>query len=93
MARVGALIKEQAGFGLVLLLGVASVVALIVAPQHWRYGVAIMALALLVGGVLRVVLPESMQGELRVRRARWADAVIYLGTGILVVAALLLLHG
>ena len=52
-----------------------------------------MAAALLVGGVLRVVLPESMLGELKVRRTRWADAVIYLGTGALILAALVLLHG
>jgi hypothetical protein len=65
----------------------AAVIYLAVAAGHWRRGCGVIALALLVAGSLRLVLPTPRGGLLEIR-ARWWDVVCYwaFGVAILVVA-------
>ena len=57
-----------------------------VAPRHWLRGVLLMALAMAVASLLRVLLPASKAGLLAVR-SRVVDSVWYAG----VAAAMLVL--
>lgn len=79
--------------GMVYLLVVAASVIglLIVAFGPWRRGVDLIGAALLVGAVMRVVLPESNAGMLRVRRSRWADVLMLggVGTALIVLASVI----
>ncbi|ROR90170.1 DUF3017 domain-containing protein [Nocardioides aurantiacus] len=69
--------------GLVYLLVVAAagVGLLVVALGPWRRGVMLIGIALLVGAVMRTLLPENEAGMLRVRRSRWIDLVMLAGVG------------
>ncbi|KQT94168.1 hypothetical protein ASG49_04465 [Marmoricola sp. Leaf446] len=69
--------------GLVYLLVVAAagVGLLVVALGPWRRGVTLIGVALLVGAVMRTLLPENEAGMLRVRRSRWIDLVMLAGVG------------
>lgn len=78
--------RAQAPFLLVLLVMAAGVGYLTVAPGHWVRGTAVLALAMLLGGVLRLVLPEARVGMLRVR-GRWWDSFCYLALGAVILAA------
>ncbi|MFN2519250.1 MAG: DUF3017 domain-containing protein [Jatrophihabitantaceae bacterium] len=55
-------------------------------PGQWRGGCAIIAFAMLLAGVLRLVLPAPQAGLLAVR-GRWWDSFCYLalGTAILII--------
>jgi hypothetical protein len=75
----------QAPFLLVVALLVVAFVYLVFSPGHLRRGAAVIALSALVAGLLRVVLPAQRAGLLRVR-ARWIDAVCYLGLGGLILS-------
>lgn len=66
---------------LVCLLGLAGSVGIMMSG-HWRKGSMAFAVAVLVAGVLRLVLPERLAGLLAVR-AKWIDCTILLGLGIL----------
>jgi hypothetical protein len=79
--------RNQAPFLLVVALMLAAVGYMIIGPGHWRRGAGIIAVAMLLGGLLRLVLPEEHVGVLAVRK-RWIDTTCYLGLGvaILVVA-------
>ncbi len=92
MSRSSTWLREHAAFSVVVAIALTSFVALVAAPDRWRFGVSFLAGAMLVGGCLRVVLPASMLGGLTVRRNRLADAVIYFGVAGLMVAVLFLLH-
>lgn len=67
---------------LVLLSGIA-----VTAFGQWRQGSQLSALGLLFASAVRLVLPDTMAGMLRVRR-KWVDVVALtaLGAGLLVVA-------
>lgn len=70
--------------GLVYLVVVATsaVGLLVVALGPWRRGVAMMGIALLLGAVMRSVLPDRNAGMLRVRRHRWIDVLMLGGVGL-----------
>jgi Protein of unknown function (DUF3017) len=51
------------------------------ASGRWRAGAAVIAAAVLLGGVLRLVLPVRRAGLLAVRSRR-LDAVVLLGLGL-----------
>lgn len=70
-----------------LVVAVTAVGMLVVALGPWRRGVMLTGVALLVGAVMRTLLPEDEAGMLRVRRSRWIDLVMLAGVG----AALLVL--
>jgi len=85
-------VRDQAPFLVVVAMILSSVVYMIIGPGHWRRGSGVIALAMLVGGLLRIVLPEEHIGVLAVRK-RWIDAVCYLGLGVaILVVAIRLQH-
>ena len=60
-------LRNQVPFLVVFAIVVAVLVYLTVAPGHWRRGTATIALAMLVGALLRFGLPDRQAGFLRVR--------------------------
>lgn len=65
------------------LLSAVSVLAVGVgfaALGHWRRAALLIAGALLLGAVLRLVLPRELAGLLTLRR-RWVDVVVMAGMG------------
>ncbi len=73
--------RAQAPFLLVLAVVIAAVIFLGVEPEHWRRGVGIIAAALFVAALLRLVLRSATAGLLAVR-ARWFDVLCYLALGV-----------
>ncbi|WP_370542042.1 DUF3017 domain-containing protein [Amycolatopsis sp. FDAARGOS 1241] len=61
-------------FGVVVLLVLAA--ALRILQYHWREGAVLVGVALLVGGLLRAVLPEDRVGLLAIR-GKVVDVVTY----------------
>ncbi|MGW4483757.1 DUF3017 domain-containing protein [Amycolatopsis sp. NPDC004368] len=61
-------------FGVVLLLLLAA--ALRILQYHWREGAVLVGVALLVGGLLRLLLPEDRVGLLAIR-GKVVDVVTY----------------
>ena len=74
-------------FGVVLLIELAGVCSVFIAPQHWLRAVGVLAIGMLVAGALRLVLSNEQAGLLRVRR-RSFDVACYwvLGVFAIVVA-------
>lgn len=68
-----------------LVLGIAAAGMLRVLTQHWREGAALLAGALLIAAVLRVLLPDDRAGLLAVR-GRVIDVVLYVGLGLVTLA-------
>ena len=66
---------------LVVVLLVVGAGLLLVAFQHWRMGLAVMGLALVGAGLLRLLLPVRQAGFLAVR-GRPVDVVLLAGTGL-----------
>lgn len=52
---------------------------------HWRRGSLIIAAALVLGAVLRLVLPRTFAGLLVIRR-RWIDVAVMASIGIAIAA-------
>jgi hypothetical protein len=65
---------------LAVLVAVASGL-LLVTFDHWRVGLVVVGLALVGGGVLRLLLPVRRVGFLAVR-SRLTDVVLMAGTGV-----------
>jgi hypothetical protein len=78
---------REAPFGLVMLIELAGVCSVFLAPQHWLRAVGVLAVGMLVAGLLRLVLSNEQAGLLRVRR-RSFDVACYwlLGVFTMVVA-------
>ncbi|WP_051580453.1 DUF3017 domain-containing protein [Pseudonocardia acaciae] len=55
-----------------------------VLAEHWREGTGLIAGALLIAGVARVLLPDDRAGLLAVR-SQAIDGLCYLGLGVLMV--------
>jgi Protein of unknown function (DUF3017) len=53
-------------------------------PQHWLRGVLLLAVALVLAGILRLVLPARQAGLLAVR-SRFTDVLCYAGSGVAIV--------
>ena len=81
----------QVAFLTVLAVMLVAFVYLIVAPGRWGRGSGIVAVAVLLAGVLRAVLPTPRVGLLAVR-ARWVDTVLYLVLGGLILGLDIRLH-
>jgi Protein of unknown function (DUF3017) len=75
--------RAQAPFLVVLGIVVAVFVYLSIWPGHWRRGTGLIAVAMLLGAVLRLTLPASHAGLLAVR-GRWWDSFCYLALGALI---------
>jgi|GEM_PF-2374511 len=76
---------KELPFGVVLLIELAAVLSVALAPQHWLRAVAGMTVGLLVAGLLRLVLSNEQAGLLRVRR-RSFDVSCYWGLAVLTLA-------
>lgn len=78
--------RAQAPLLVVLGIVAAVFVYLTIEPGHWRRGTAAIAVAMLLAGVLRVVLPAQYAGLLATR-SRWWDSLCYLllGAAILII--------
>jgi hypothetical protein len=77
--------REQAAFLLVVLGVVAGFLYLLVEPTHWRRGTGVIAFALLLAALLRLVLRGYVAGLLAVR-SRAVDTALYLLLGGLIIA-------
>ena len=85
LVRARRWMREQAAF-LVVAVGVtAGFLYLLVEPTHWRRGTGVISFALLIGAVLRLVLPGYVAGLLAVR-SRGIDTALYLVLGGLIIA-------
>jgi hypothetical protein len=81
---------RDAPFILVLLFAAGGVAF---STFHWRRGVEVVGLAVVLGGVLRAALTERQAGLLAVRHRNF-DVFCYVGLGVaVVVVGLLLPHG
>jgi len=74
-----------------IVVGATLIGLLVVAFGPWRRGVDLIGVALLVGALMRIVLPEGRAGMLRVRRNRWADVLMLggVGTALIVLASVI----
>lgn len=84
-------LRDQVAFVAVAVIMLAAVGYLLVWPDHWRRGVGVIAVAVLVGGVLRLLLPRPKAGMLVVR-ARWFDVACYLVIGGVILGVAVRLH-
>jgi len=85
-------LRNQAPFLAVVAMILAAVAYMIIGPGHWRRGSGVIALAMLAGGLMRLVLPEEHVGVLAVRK-RWVDVSLYVGLGVaILVVAIRLQH-
>ncbi len=76
---------KELPFAVVLLIELAAVLSVALAPQHWLRAVAGMTGGLLVAGLLRLALSNEQAGLLRVRR-RSFDVACYWGLAVLTLA-------
>jgi Protein of unknown function (DUF3017) len=84
-------IAEQFTFLIVLMLLCVAFGYLIVDPGRWGRGAGLVAVAALLAGLLRAVLPMRRVGLLAVR-SRWVDAACYLALGGAILAVDIRLH-
>jgi hypothetical protein len=69
---------------LVLALAATGIGYSAAVPPHWLRGVLLLATAMVLGGVLRLLLPARQAGLLAVR-SRFTDVLCYAGTGVAIV--------
>jgi len=70
---------------LLLVLVAVAVGLVMVTFEHWRRGLVVMGLAMVAGGLLRLLLPVRRVGFLAVR-SRPIDVVLLLGVGVTLTA-------
>ena len=66
---------------LLAVLVVVGVGLLMVTVEHWRRGLVVMGVGLVIGGILRLLLPVRRVGFLAVR-SRPVDVVLLVGVGV-----------
>lgn len=71
------------GLCYLLILALTVLGLVVVALGHWRGGVHAIAVALVVAGIVRGVLPRRDAGMLEVR-SRWFDTVLLAAAGVAV---------
>jgi hypothetical protein len=76
-------LRGEAPFVLVIAIVAFGFCYMVIASGHWLRGVTVVAAGLIVGGVLRAVLPNGLAGLLAVR-SRFFDVLCYLGLGVAV---------
>ncbi len=86
LRRTARWIAEQFAFLLVLTALVVAFAFLLVRPEQWRVGAAIISASALLAALLRLVLPSSRIGMLAAR-GRVVDTAVFLTLGVLVLAA------
>jgi hypothetical protein len=85
-------LRDELPFTVVALVLVVSVLYLVVEPGHWGRSSGGVAVALLLAGVFRAVLPSRYAGLLTVR-GRVADSVTCLVLGTAILVMVVRLHG
>jgi hypothetical protein len=83
--------RDQICFVCVVALALCGVLALTVWPDHWRRDVVVIAFALFVAAVLRLVVPGGRVGMLAAR-TRWFDVLAYLALGGVILGVTIRLH-
>ena len=83
------LLRQLPLLAVLLTVGVGLVV---VTVGHWRRGLVVIGLALVVAGLLRLLLPERRAGFLAVR-SRPVDVVLMAGVGVVLTAFALAVPG
>ena len=78
-------IAAQLPFLSIVAIVVGVVVYLSFQPGHWRRAVAVIGVAMLVGAVLRLVMPTATAGLLAIRGRYW-DALYYAVLGGVILA-------
>lgn len=73
-------------------LGLFAIGVVLVAMGHWRRGPVVMAAALGLAALLRLVLPARTAGLLVVRR-RWVDVVAMLALGAAIATLAMVVPG
>ncbi|HEX2072546.1 MAG TPA: DUF3017 domain-containing protein [Geodermatophilus sp.] len=66
---------------LLAVLVVVGIGLLMVTVEHWRRGLVVMGMGLIIGGILRLLLPVRRVGFLAVR-SRPVDVVLLVGVGV-----------
>ncbi|MDT4982220.1 MAG: hypothetical protein QOG07_4099 [Pseudonocardiales bacterium] len=84
--ELGRRARAQAPLLVVLAIVLGVFVYLTISPDHWRRGTGLIAIAMLLAGVLRLVLPRQHAGLLAAR-GKWWDSICYLllGAAILII--------
>jgi hypothetical protein len=77
---------------LLLVLVVVAVGLVMVAFEHWRRGLVVVGVALVGGGLMRLLLPVRRVGFLAVR-SRPVDVVLLAGVGVTLAAFALAIPG
>ena len=78
-------VRGQAPFLAIVAIVVGVVIYLAIEPGHWRRGTGVLAGALLLGAVMRFVLPAQFAGLLAIRGRYW-DTLYYAVLGVLILA-------
>lgn len=64
-----------------IVMAIVVVALILISLAHWRRGIATLGVAMLVGGLLRLLLSERSIGVLAVRGKRF-DVLFYLASGL-----------
>jgi hypothetical protein len=91
LRRAGRWVAAQLAFLAVVGLLAVAFGYLVVEPGRWGRVSGLVAVAVLLAGLLRTVVPTAYVGLLAVR-ARWVDAVLYFALGGLILALDIRLH-
>jgi hypothetical protein len=83
------LVRQAPLLAVLVLVGIGL---LEVAVDHWRRGLVVIGVALVVGGALRLFLPVRRVGFLAVR-SRPMDVVLLVGTGLVLAVVALSIAG
>jgi Protein of unknown function (DUF3017) len=86
LTRARRWLAAEAAFVVVLAVLATAFIYLLVAGEHWRRGVGLVTVALVVAAVLRATLPDHRAGMLAVR-TRWFDALCYAALGVVILVA------
>jgi hypothetical protein len=79
-------VRAQAPFLAVLAVLIVAVAYLGVAPSHWRRGIGIIGVAVLLAALLRVCMTRPQAGLLAIRN-RGLDTACYLVLGVVILVA------
>jgi hypothetical protein len=91
VTRAARWVRSELPFLLVIAAVLGAVVFLLISPGHWRRATLIMAIALLIAGIARLMLRDARAGSLAIRN-RWWDALCYLAIGGVILAVDIRLH-
>jgi hypothetical protein len=91
LGRAGRWVAAQLAFLGVLVVLFAAFLYLLIVPGRWGRVSGVVAVAVLLAGLLRAVLPTPRAGLLAVR-GRWVDTVLYLVLGGLILGLDIRLH-